>query len=123
MAWHVGAGYGGGVHNFGLTYALSNNQITVTGSPPQAVTASNGLPNPAGTPDIAFMFQVRPLPRPATTCPAGQNCCNTLTAQTGHAAMNVALGDGSVRALRGEMDPAQWRRALLPRDGEVVNLD
>ncbi len=123
MAWHVGAGYSGGVHNFGLTYGLSSHQISVGGGAPQTVSAPNGLPNPGGNPDLQFMFQVRPIPKPAASCPKGQICCNSLTVQTGHTAMNVALGDGSVRAFRGEMDPVQWRRALLPRDGEPVNFD
>ena len=113
----------GGVHNFGVTYGLSNNQISVAGGAAQTVTTPSGLPNPGGNPDIVFMFQIRPLPRPAATCPAGQDCCNSLTVQTGHTVMNVALGDGSVRSFRGGMDPAQWRRGLMPRDGEPVDLD
>ncbi len=123
MAWHIGAGYGGGVHNFGLTYALNSNQITIAGGTPQNVTAPNGLPNPGGNPELVFMFQVRPIPKPVGSCPAGQDCCNSMTAQTGHTVMNVVLGDGSVRGLRTGTDPAQWRRALLPRDGEPGNLD
>ena len=123
LAWHVGAGYSGGVHNFGLTYGLGNNQITIGGGSPQTVTATNGLPNPGGNPALIFMFQVRPLALPSGNCPTGQECCNSLTVQSGHAAMNVALGDGSVRTLREGMDPQQWRRALLPRDREPVDLD
>jgi hypothetical protein len=69
------------------------------------------------------MFQIRPLPRAVGSCPAGADCCNSLTAQTGHTTMNVALGDGSVRTFKAGMDPAMWRRALLPRDGDPVVLD
>lgn len=125
MAWHIGAGYQGvgGVHNFGLTYGLSSHQISVAGGAAQSVTAANGLPNPGGNPDIGFMFQIRPGPEPADKCPPGQECCNCLTVQTGHSVMNVALADGSVRTLSGSMNPTQWRRALLPRDKEPVNLD
>jgi prepilin-type N-terminal cleavage/methylation domain-containing protein len=123
LAWHVGAGYSGGVHNFGLTYGLSSHQLAVAGGPPVSVTATNGLPNPGGSPDVSFMFQVRPLPRPYSTCPAGADCCNSMTAQTGHTVMNVSLGDGSVRSLRAGTDPQQWRLALMPRDGQPTNLD
>jgi hypothetical protein len=123
MAWHVGAGYGGGVHNFGLTYALSSNQISVAGGAAVSVTAPNGLPNPGGSPDIMFMFQIRPTPEPRSKCPPGQECCNCMTAQTGHLVMNVALADGSVRSLRSSMDPTMWRRALMPRDRQPVNFD
>ena len=123
MAWHIGAGYGGGVHNFGLTYGLSNNQITVGDGTPQSVTAANGLPNPNGSPDIQFMFQIRPLAKPVGSCPAGQDCCNSLTVQTGHSSMNVAMADGSVRGLSAGMDPTKWRLALLPNDGQPNSLD
>jgi prepilin-type N-terminal cleavage/methylation domain-containing protein len=123
MAWHVGAGYGGGVHNFGLTYGLSSNQISVAGGAALSVTAPNGLPNPGGNPDITFMFQIRPTPQPRANCPTGEECCNCMTAQTGHSVMNVALADGSVRSLRGSMDPSQWRLALMPRDRQTVNFD
>jgi prepilin-type N-terminal cleavage/methylation domain-containing protein len=123
LAWHTGTGNFGGVHNFGLTYALSNNQLAVAGGSPVSVTAANGLPNPGGNPDVTLMFQVQPIPKPYSSCPAGRDCCNSLTAQTGHAAMNVALCDGSVRSLSRSTDPNMWKLALMPRDGQVGNLD
>jgi len=123
LAWHTGTGNFGGVHNFGVTYALSNNQLSVAGGAPVTVTAANGLPNPGGNPDVTFMFQVQPIPKPFSTCPAGKECCTSLTAQTGHTAMNVALCDGSVRSLSRSTDPNLWKLALLPRDGQVGNLD
>ena len=124
LAWHIGAGVPvGGYHNFGLTYALSNNQLSVAGGAPVTVTCAKGLPNPGGNPDVTFMFQVQPMPRPFSACPSGRECCNSLTAQTGHTAMNVALCDGSVRSLSRSTDPNLWRLALMPRDGQVGNLD
>jgi len=53
LAWHDGSNGGysyGGVHNFGLTYGLSNHRLQVGNNPPVTVTAPLGLPNPAGTP-------------------------------------------------------------------------
>jgi hypothetical protein len=123
MAWHIGAGFGGGVHNFGLTYDLNGQQISVGGQPPVTITTSNGLPNPGGNPDLTFMFQIRPQPQPHSSCPPGADCCNCLTVQAGHSELNVALADGSVRSLRSKMDPTMWRRALMPRDKQSVNFD
>ena len=57
------------------------------------------------------------------TCPAGQECCDVMTVQGGHEVCNVALADGSVRGLRPGMDPATWRRLMLPRDGEPIGTD
>jgi prepilin-type N-terminal cleavage/methylation domain-containing protein len=123
LAWHDGASGGmsyGGVHNFGLTYALNNHQVQVGNDPPVSVTAALGAPNPAGNPLLEFMFQVRPVPRSHATCPTGADCCTVMTIQGGHTVVNVALADGSVRGLRGGMDPATWKRLMLPRDGEVI---
>jgi len=123
MAWHIGAGYGGGVHNFGLTYGLNSQQISIGGGTPVSVTAANGLPNPGGSPDLTLMFQIRPNPQSHSTCPKGADCCNSLTVQGGHSELNVALADGSVRSLGGKMDPTMWRRALMPRDKQSVSFD
>src|SRR5207253_8357860 len=45
------------------------------------------------------MFQIRPLPLDFPQCPPGKECCDNWRAQTGHTAMQVALADGSVRAV------------------------
>jgi hypothetical protein len=108
------------LHNFGLTCALVNQQVSVGGAPATTINAPKGLPNPGGSPDLNFGFQVRPLAKPAAQCPPGGDCCNFLTVQSGHAGLGVAMADGSVRSLSAGMAPETWRRLLLPRDGEVL---
>lgn len=124
LAWHPSNGINnaGGVHNFGLTYSLGNNQITI-GSTNVTVQAPNGYANPIASPDLNFLYQIRPMPRAAANCPQGQECCSVLTAQTGHQAMNVCFGDGSIRSVRGGVSSASWRAAMLPSDGEVIGPD
>jgi hypothetical protein len=126
LTWHNGSGglnYGG-VHNFGLTYGLSNNQIMVNGSSGSvSVKNPNGFPNPSADPDLNFYFQIRPLPKAPSACPPGADCCDSMTAQTGHSALNVALADGSVRSVTKGVSPNTWRQAMLPRDGEAMGAD
>jgi prepilin-type processing-associated H-X9-DG protein len=76
----------------------------------------NGFPN-------TFLFQIRPLDKTAAQCPAGVECCNRWTAQTAHHALNVAMADGSVRAVDGGVSQTTWMRALLPRDGNPLDGD
>jgi prepilin-type N-terminal cleavage/methylation domain-containing protein len=125
MAWHTGGGGAsyGGVHNFGLTYSLTNNQIQITGDNPVAVHNANGFPNPSANPPLVFMYQIKPLPLAPGSCPAGADCCDSLTAQSGHSSLNVALADGSVRTLSAGMSPDTWRQVMLPRDGEAIGSD
>ena len=59
-------------------------------------------------------FQVRPNP-------AGG--CNPCLPATGHAAMNVCMGDASVRGLAGGMDRLAWWALVTPAGGEVVAQD
>jgi prepilin-type processing-associated H-X9-DG protein len=64
-----------------------------------------------------IMFQVQPgLGRCDT-------CCDNWRAQTPHAAMNVAMVDGSVRTLSRELSQETWDRLLLPRDGLALGDD
>jgi prepilin-type N-terminal cleavage/methylation domain-containing protein/prepilin-type processing-associated H-X9-DG protein len=110
----------GGVHNFGLTYTLSK-QLKVNNRPAASVVTTNGYPNPSGSPELIFEFQVTPLPFSDTACPAGGNCCSNLTVQSGHASgINVAMADGSVHTLRSDMNIATWRGLLLPADGQAI---
>jgi hypothetical protein len=37
--------------------------------------------------------------------------------------MNVGLGDGSVRFVRGTLDPTTWARLNDPRDGQTIPGD
>jgi prepilin-type N-terminal cleavage/methylation domain-containing protein len=123
VAWHElsngGVNYGG-VHNFGLTYALSNNQVQVGNDPPVTVTRPLGAPNPAGNPELLFSYQIRPVPLPYASCPKGKDCCNVMTIQSGHMGLTVAMADGSVRSLRAGMDRETWRALQLPRDGQAI---
>jgi prepilin-type N-terminal cleavage/methylation domain-containing protein len=125
VAWHEGNGGAtyDGVHNFGLTYKLPSNQVQIAGGQSVTVTSAQGFPNPSADPPLNFMYQVRPIPKPHTTCPAGRDCCNVMTVQSGHNVLTVALADGSVRGVNVGMDPDNWRRLMLPRDGEPITAD
>jgi prepilin-type N-terminal cleavage/methylation domain-containing protein len=123
MAWHADFIPYGGVHNFGLTYALWSQKLSVDSGPPQLVWAPNGLPNPGDDPDVTFLFQVKPLAKPRYECPSGTQCCSVMTVQSGHDALNVALADGSVRSVRTGMSRETWKRVMLPRDGETLGPD
>jgi prepilin-type N-terminal cleavage/methylation domain-containing protein len=64
-----------------------------------------------------LMFQVQPGLGKCDTC------CDNWRAQTPHAAMNVAMVDGSVRTLSRELSQETWDRLLLPRDGLALGDD
>ena len=110
----------GGVHNFGLTFSLTGAELVMNGV---SVISNNknGYPNPSAT--LTIPFQIQPLARPASTCPTGKECCNSLTVQSGHAVMNIAMMDGSVRTVSKSVSQETWRRAMLPNDGETLGPD
>lgn len=66
-------------------------------------------------------FQVRPRLPLATSAQGGR--CDRRLASTQHDVMQVALSDGSVRALAGSMDSTIWFQNLTPAGGEVALLD
>jgi prepilin-type N-terminal cleavage/methylation domain-containing protein len=66
----------------------------------------------------ASKFQVQPA-QPTRTSGGGGRCDRRL-ASTPHTVMQVALGDGSVRALRASIDPVTWAALLTPAGGEVL---
>jgi prepilin-type N-terminal cleavage/methylation domain-containing protein len=66
-------------------------------------------------------FQVQPVRPTATNANGGR--CDRRLASTPHTVMQVALGDGSVRAVRGSITPATWAAALTPAGGEVLPGD
>jgi prepilin-type N-terminal cleavage/methylation domain-containing protein len=111
--------YSAGYHNFGITPAISNATFT---QPPGAfpsgvVNAGNGLPN-------VLLFQTRPHQTPLASCPAGQSCCDSWRAQSGHTAgMNVGLADGSVRTVSPTISQDTWSRAMLPADKQPLGSD
>jgi prepilin-type N-terminal cleavage/methylation domain-containing protein len=57
------------------------------------------------------MFQVQPKP----------GHCNVQVATTPHAAMQVAMGDGSVRGFSNTINPLTWYALCTPNGGEVVS--
>jgi len=111
----------GGVHNFGLTYALTNNTVEA-GEQSSLVTSPNGAPNPTSD-TFNLGFQVQPLAKAFANCPAGRECCSNLTVQTGHQVLCVAMGDGSVRTISRTLQPDTWRQAVQPSDGETLGSD
>ncbi|MCE9530812.1 MAG: DUF1559 domain-containing protein [Planctomycetes bacterium] len=129
IAWHTNSsrdsGPPGGTHNFGLTSHVQG--LTVTGSPQvtppfDPSTGANsvrGIPNP--TASINFFFQIRPKPKALGGCTAADRiCCSSMTVQSGHSALNVVMGDGSVRSISPNLDPNTWRQLMLPSDGETT---
>ena len=54
----------------------------------------------------------------------GVGVCNGGVASSPHTgAINVALGDGSVRSVTGSISTATWWFALTPNGGEVLGSD
>ena len=49
--------------------------------------------------------------------------CNIFVTNTPHAAMNVLLGDGSVRAVNGGISKTTWLTACVPNSGKVLGPD
>src|SRR5262249_45973726 len=64
----------------------------------------------------ASRFQAQPNKPLMTSANGGQ--CDRRLASTPHQVMQVALGDGSVRALSASMPGATWAAALTPAGGE-----
>jgi prepilin-type N-terminal cleavage/methylation domain-containing protein len=78
-------------------------------------------------PNIQIM-QVRPNMTPPTGAPVATtdpNGCDSLLTQTAHDAMNVGMGDGSVRSVSPSVSPTTWR--IVGNDpayrGKVVGPD
>ena len=68
-----------------------------------------------GYPSSVAQFQVRPN---------WMTECDSSKAQSAHTGgMNVALADGSVRTLSGNISNVTWTRAVDPRDGNVLGND
>jgi prepilin-type N-terminal cleavage/methylation domain-containing protein len=63
--------------------------------------------------DGSIPFQVSATPQ----------TCDIFVTQSVHAAMQVALGDGSVRACSGTMSKDTWIKACTPNDGQPLGSD
>jgi hypothetical protein len=72
-----------------------------------------GPPHPGAVGPVS-KFQIQPMPFTSA---------DPSRAQTPHAAMNVGLGDGSVRTLSGSIDPNTWWSLCTPAGGEVIAGD
>jgi Protein of unknown function (DUF1559)/Prokaryotic N-terminal methylation motif len=73
--------------------------------------------DPSYLPEDYTMFQVRPRVK------GGANPCDGLRSQTPHVAMQIALADGSARAVSPAISPATWKQLLKPRDGVPIGGD
>jgi prepilin-type N-terminal cleavage/methylation domain-containing protein len=107
--------YSPNYHNLGPTESLqsvSGGTLLPGGNYPYG---NYGIPN-------TFMFQVAPRPLVNAACPAGASCCERWKAQTPHSFMNIALADGSVRSVGGDISQSNWNYLLLPRDSNSVDL-
>ena len=102
-------------HSFGLTWALGD-AIVDDGSGEKRVDYPRGMPN-------TYLFQIRPLPRETPDCPNGADCCNNWRSQTGHAVLNAAMADASVREFASGTTQRVWDHALLPRDGVLQDWE
>ena len=61
-------------------------------------------------------FQIQPLP-------FNSNCDPRLPSSGHTAAMQVGLGDGSVRGVSAGISPRTWWSAVTPTGGEVLGSD
>jgi prepilin-type N-terminal cleavage/methylation domain-containing protein len=72
--------------------------------------------NTGAGPASKFLVQPNPF--------TGANSrCDGARASTGHPAINVVLGDGSVRTLSASLPAQTWWLLCLPSDGTPINLD
>lgn len=131
-------------------YALGNGVSGIYGPPQKFVQLTDGLSHTVlfgegysqckKTPRVALVsafyhnFGVTPKGKPSDDPTNGTDYsmfqiqpaladCDPWRSQTGHEAMNVALADGSVRAVGGGVSPDLWKQCLKPRDGLVPELD
>jgi len=70
---------------------------------------------PPGKVGPTSKFQIMPDPY--------QTACLTNLAQSPHSVINVALADGSVRAVSGAVSGDTWWKAVTPNGGEVLGSD
>jgi prepilin-type N-terminal cleavage/methylation domain-containing protein len=108
--------YAAGYQTFGLTPQVGAGPVGEQGYPDPTINYYNGMPN-------TYLFQVKPIPKVYSQCPAGQECCDNYRSQTGHDTMNVTLLDGSVRAINRQISQQTWNYLLLPADGNTPGSD
>ena len=68
-----------------------------------------------------WKFQVQPANPLQILTEGGQ--CKLFLASTPHTSIQVALADGSVRSISGNISDATWAAALTPAGGEVMGDD
>jgi prepilin-type N-terminal cleavage/methylation domain-containing protein/prepilin-type processing-associated H-X9-DG protein len=102
-------GHGSWENNWIPNFAYGNRQGTVGYQSP------GGWLGP-GKVGPGSKFQITPNPY--------QSACDTALAQTSHSnGMNVALGDGSIRALSAGISGTTWWYACTPNGGETLGSD
>jgi prepilin-type N-terminal cleavage/methylation domain-containing protein len=70
---------------------------------------------PAGIIDTTYTPQIQPQ---------FKTTCNPMRPSSGHSGViMVTMGDGSVRAVSGTVNPTTWLLANVPNDGQVVPAD
>jgi prepilin-type processing-associated H-X9-DG protein len=68
-----------------------------------------------GTAPLCVEAQSKPFSR-------AEDGCNPCLPATAHAAMNVCMADGSVRALAAGMEGSIWWTLVTPSGGEAVGV-
>jgi len=119
-AWCDGVSGSGGCWWFRGVFRAGQSSANPSQAPPDSYPGDNlscvfGGGNPYGGQGWAVglqsKFQVQPA-NPTSPSPTGQ--CDVRRASTSHAAMQVALADGSVRSVAGDISAATWAAALTP---------
>lgn len=107
--------------NNGLPNNTGDPWCIPTFNDPNAGTVNVGANPPGGTQPMAGIggvFQVAP------TNPGGTKPCMFVVVQTAHTgAMQVALGDATVRSLAGSISLSTWQFAANPKDGNPLGSD
>jgi hypothetical protein len=121
------AGNQGEVRTWGNGAAYSSNAevVYLTCSGNSACTdpgPNTTAPDNPASPGLAWVntyvttvFAVRPIPNTITA--------SRVNTQTPHEAMNILMGDGSVRTTSGSINLTVYRAILTPSGGESVTLD
>jgi prepilin-type N-terminal cleavage/methylation domain-containing protein len=97
--------------DYGLTQAVAPGAFDAGTNP--NFDGRKGVPN-------SWMFQTRPDGTPRKQC---ANCCCPFFAQTPHTAIQVAMADGSVRAIRPGISQQTWNYLMQPADGHTPGAD
>jgi len=105
-------------------WVLSNLWPDGSSSFRPAFCTNNFYHEPAQSPNIPGDPRYAQCLAPQTINPDWLKECRFETVQSGHpGALNVCLGDASVRSLSLNIDPAVWYLACDPQDGRTISAD